>query len=196
MTANPTPKSLGEAIDGVIQSLTGLDQKAQQTAIKAACEHLGLPATSAAMNATFEGLDPHAPGQAPSPVPPADIRTLKETKQPTTANEMACLVAYYLEGLAPGAERKDRVTVADVDKYFRQAGFPLPKAQKQILFNAKAAGYFDAAGGGEFKLNPVGYNLVVHSLPRTSELRKNAIQKRGRAKNNKTAKSASRGKKK
>ena len=34
------------------------------------------------------------------------------------------------------------------------------------LPNAKSAGYFDAVGNGEYKLNAVGHNLVVHSMPR------------------------------
>jgi cellulose synthase/poly-beta-1,6-N-acetylglucosamine synthase-like glycosyltransferase len=114
MTANP-PKSLGEAIDGVIASLTGLDQKAQQTAIKAACEHLGLPATSVVAPPTRQGSDTPPPiGDIPI-LQPADIRTFKETKQPKTANEVACLVAHYLESIAPHAERKDRITTADIE---------------------------------------------------------------------------------
>jgi hypothetical protein len=32
--------------------------------------------------------------------------------------------------------------------------------------NAKNAGYFESAGGGRYKLNTVGYNLVAHNLPR------------------------------
>jgi hypothetical protein len=56
-----------------------------------------------------------------------------------------------------------------LERYFKQAGFKLPKAIKQALPNAAAAGYFDGTGGGRYRLNPVGYNLVVHALPRGQE---------------------------
>jgi hypothetical protein len=34
------------------------------------------------------------------------------------------------------------------------------------LPNAEGAGYFDSLGGGEYRLNAIGYNLVNHSMPR------------------------------
>ncbi len=79
--------------------------------------------------------------------------------------EMAALVAYYLSDLAPQAYRKTEIGTDDINTYFKQADFPLPTIPRQTLFNAKAAGYFDSAGRGAFKLNPVGHNLVVHGLP-------------------------------
>ena len=55
----------------------------------------------------------------------------------------------------------------DLEKYFKQAGFPLPKAVGQTLVDAKSAGYMDASSTrGRYKLNPVGHNLIAHSLPR------------------------------
>ena len=79
---------------------------------------------------------------------------------------MACLVAYYLDSLAPVGERKAAITSVDVEKYFKQGGFRLPKRINQVLVDAKSAGYFDSAARGSYKLNPVGHNLVVHTLPR------------------------------
>jgi hypothetical protein len=79
---------------------------------------------------------------------------------------MACLVAYYLQELAPDEEQKQTVSTQDIEKYFKQAGFKLPKALEQILRDAKSSGYFESAGRGEYKLNAVGYNLVAHSLPK------------------------------
>lgn len=161
---------MGAAIDGVITALEGLEASAQVTAIRAACEHLkismpgGLPQSTAGSTSEV-GTQPQQP---PSPLP-ADIRTLKDTKNPSTSLEMACLVAYYLQDVAPAPERKDHVTVDDLDKYFKQAQFRLPRAIDQLPFNVKNAGYFDSAGSGAFKLNPVGYNLVVHSLPRNAQ---------------------------
>ena len=79
---------------------------------------------------------------------------------------MAALVAHYLAELAPLEDRKDTIDTSDVTNYSKQAGYPLPQRPKQTLPNARAAGYFDLAGSGKYRLNPVGHNLVVHGLPR------------------------------
>ena len=95
------------------------------------------------------------------------IKQFKETKGPKSAIEMAALVAYFLQYLAPSAERKDKVNVSDLETWFRIADFPLPGSDmKFVLVNTKNAGYFDNVGGGDFKLNAVGYNLIKHNLPR------------------------------
>jgi hypothetical protein len=100
------------------------------------------------------------------------IRDLKEEKQPESLNQMAALVAYYLSELTSKDERKDEITSADLEKYFKQAAFRLPRSLRMTLPNAAAAGYFDSAGAGRYRLNPVGYNLVVHGLPRSQEATK------------------------
>jgi hypothetical protein len=97
---------------------------------------------------------------------PTDIRRLAELKKPKSASEMAALVAYYLAEAADPIARKDVVENADMVKFFKQAKFRLPGNVAMILVNAKNAGYFDSTGAGQYRLNPVGYNLVVHSLPR------------------------------
>lgn len=95
-----------------------------------------------------------------------DIRSLKEEKQPKTAIQMVALVAYYLSETAPLAERKETINSEDITKYFKQAGFELPKGEPiYTLRNARNAGYFDPTSEtGVYKLNPVGYNLVAHNL--------------------------------
>lgn len=99
---------------------------------------------------------------------PVHIKILKEKKKPRSANEMAALVAYFLANLTPKTERKDRITAKDIETYFKIAEFPLTKTQF-TLPNAKAAGYLDAVGDGTYKLNAVGHNLVVHSMPRAAD---------------------------
>jgi hypothetical protein len=94
------------------------------------------------------------------------IKEFKEQKNPRYAIEMAAVVAYYLQDLAPPKERKDTISTRDVETYFKIAEFKLPTKPQFTLPNAKAAGYFDAVGNGEYKLNAVGHNLVAHSLPR------------------------------
>ena len=46
-------------------------------------------------------------------------------------------------------------------------GFELPIGPPgQTLLNAKNAGYLDLSGKGQYRLNPVGHNLVTHKLSR------------------------------
>ena len=113
----------------------------------------------------------------------ASIRDLKEEKQPESLNQMAALVAYYLSELASDGERKDEITSADLEKYFKQAAFRLPRSLRMTLPNAAAAGYFDSAGAGRYRLNPVGYNLVVHGLPRSQETGKSTRRIKSEPKN-------------
>jgi hypothetical protein len=79
---------------------------------------------------------------------------------------MAALVAYYLAELAPQSEQTKALTRALLTKYFKQANYPLPKHPNMTLVDAKNAGYLDSAGRGSYQLNPVGYNLIAHGLPR------------------------------
>jgi hypothetical protein len=168
-------KSLGQAIDEVIAALEPLPEPLRATAIRAACEVLGLDDVGPNQaRETVELSTTPTPQVTPSAGQPAkvrppvkDIRSLKEEKKPKTALEMACLVAYYLESLAPVGDQKADISKDDLDKYFKQAQYKLPKRIEQVLIDAKAAGYFDSAARGRYKLNPVGHNLVVHSLPRS-----------------------------
>lgn len=163
---NTTPKTLGRAIDEMISALSDLSSDAERrNAIQTVLNHFKLaePPVSPPSRELGESV---APEVKTGTTKVNDIRAFKEEKRPTTANEMAAVVAYYLQELAPPEGRKREVDVQDVVEYFKQAGFPLPAATKQILLNAKAAGYFKAVGGGKFTLNPVGYNLVAHNLPR------------------------------
>jgi hypothetical protein len=114
----------------------------------------------------------------------ANIRSLKEEKNPRSANEMAALVAYYLAEVAP--ERKQSINADDIKKYFLEARYELPNSTGQLLVNAKHSGYLESAGPGQYKLNSVGYNLVMHKLgssPRaTSPTRRpRNRQRRGKA---------------
>ncbi len=169
--------TLGQAIDKIIEALDSVEPDARRTALEAACSHLGVkldmshshvPATPASPPSTL--VPPHQatppPHSPPSPPSPTDIRTLKDQKQPSSAKQMACVVAYYLQELAPSKERKDTVSTQDLGKYFKQAGFKLPRALEQVLRDGKSSGYFESTTRGEYKLNAVGYNLVAHNLPK------------------------------
>jgi hypothetical protein len=117
---------------------------------------------ASALGTQLDGKPTHAEGPAAA----TDIRSLKETKKPRTANEMAALVAYYLEHVASGDERRSFITAEDIKTYFNQAGFPLPTAPAAMtLTHAKNAGYLTARDRGQYRLNPVGYNLIAYKLP-------------------------------
>lgn len=164
-----TPKAtLGQAIDKIIAALESLDPGARMTALRAASAHLNLgPATAPEQSAPPPlPFVPGAPAHAVSSSGPQDIRSLKDNKQPGNALEMAALVAFYLQSVAPATDQKQEIQSTDLEKYFKQAGYHLPSRIAQVLIDAKGAGYFDAVSRGTYKLNPVGYNLVVHSLPR------------------------------
>lgn len=162
--------TIGHAIDLIIEAIEPFDDASQQTILTAVCSHLKI----ARPGATTSTLNPGA--GAPIDLQPReavrkfdgsiDIKTLKNQKQPTSAQQMACLVAYYLTELVPEQERQSTVTVADLEKYFKQAGFPLSKKMEQLLIDGKRAGYFDSAARGEYSLTRVGHNLVAHQMPR------------------------------
>lgn len=167
-----TKKTLGEAIDAIVNALTGLDEPSRPIAIKAACEKFNISLGSVQSSAPKPTI-PVTSGSTPSVLSPdiptdavTDIKTLKDSKNPSNDLEMVCLVAYYLKNFAPTDERKLEIQSEDIEKYFVQAQYPLPKVPKQALLNAKAAGYLDSTGRGKYKLNPVGHNLIAHSLPR------------------------------
>jgi len=165
------PKTLGQAIDELIAALSSIDEESRVTAINAACDHLKLDLFRSASPAPAERAPAVSiPGEQAGPSRMVDIKSLRAEKQPTSANEMAALVAYYLAELAPEGEGKPEVDTEDMVKYFKQAAFPLPKAPKMLLTNAKNSGYFDSGNAGGYRLNPVGHNLVAHNLPRSGSV--------------------------
>ena len=160
-----------EAIKAVLSALQPLDGGARASVLDYVVKRLAIEVAAGASPAA--GVADNAQGFAPlsgQPEPPGagavHIETLKKEKSPRSANEMAALVAYYFSHVAPPDKRKKTVNTQDIETYFKIASFPLPQQLRVTLPNAKAAGYFDLAGEGEYKLNAVGHNLVAHSMPR------------------------------
>jgi hypothetical protein len=159
-----------DAIGTILRALDGLDGDSIQRVLDYVFGRLSISRQSGVASSLSATVVPSAPVLTEfrhSKMQPS-IRDLKEEKQPESANQMAALVAYYLSEIAPDSERKTSINASDLERYFKQAGFKLPKAIPQALPNAAAAGYFDPTGSGLYQLNPVGYNLVVHGLPRGS----------------------------
>ena len=139
-----------------VLDLLGIAQTAPQPPPPSPSQPVGGPA------------EPAAPAMTPSnpqTISITDIRSLREQKQPRTASEMSALVAYYVSELLPPDERRQVITKEDIEKYFKQAPYRLPGRLSQTLPDAARAGYLDAVERGQYKLNPVGYNLVAHGLP-------------------------------
>jgi hypothetical protein len=163
-----TTKTLGKVIDEIISALGSLDESAKVIAIKAVCEHLKIgPPETMETKPPSPALKTDLPDIKTIP-PVVDIKTLREQKKPTSANEMAAVVAFYLSELVVQNDRKQEFDLSDMKKYFNQASYPLPRQPRVLLQNAKNAGYFDSIGEGKYRLNPVGYNLVAYNLPRST----------------------------
>jgi hypothetical protein len=167
--------TIGQAVDQLVSVLESLDAKTRSTVLAIVCAHLGINGDEVTASRS-EGEDGKrarpaveaGETQLPKRKGHIDVRTLKADKKPGTAIEMAAIVAFYLKEHAPSEEQQTTVGKDDIEKYFKQASFRLPNRIGQLLPDAKAAGYFDSAERGRYKLNAVGYNLVAHSLPRAS----------------------------
>ncbi|MBL8572838.1 MAG: hypothetical protein JNM13_04100 [Hyphomicrobiaceae bacterium] len=190
-------KTIGAAIDEIIAALSGMDAKAQIIAISAACQQLDIsneivtPTNS--QGAASPQIGSNYPAVGTHKIV-SDIRSFAESKAPSSAKEMACIVAYYLDNMAAADETKSTIGAADIEKYFKQANYPLPQAVKQLLPDAKNAGYFDSADRGTYKLNAVGHNLVAHTLPRASGVQKSSLTASSRAKPKRKAAKAAKSK--
>lgn len=159
------------AIKSVLEALSPLSAKARASVLEYIVKRLDLNLPDIPMRVGSSGGKSTDAGseqaaQATITKDAVHIEELKNQKKPRSANEMAALVAYYLTNVAPEGQRKKSVNQKDIETYFKIAEFPLPNQIRVTLPNAKAAGYFDAVGNGEYKLNAVGHNLVVHSMPR------------------------------
>lgn len=170
----PRPGQLShevKVLNVVLSALQSLkDPEARRRIVDYVLQALSVPETGRPRMPVASVLMPESSVQ-PSATSPRliDIRTFKEQKKPRNAIEMATLLAYYLAELAPTQERRVTISTADINRFFRQAGFPLPTQPRLTLFHAKAAGYLDLAERGQYKLSPVGYNLIAHTLPADSE---------------------------
>jgi len=158
------------AIAILLGALEPLSDEARLNVVTYVFRRLGIEFAPAAVRQAMHGPPDAGAGERPPFDPEAagiiDIRSFKEEKQPKTASEMVAVAAYYLAHLAPPDERRDYIVADDIRRYFLQAVFPLPSAPPHMtLVNAKNAGYLDARERGQYRLNPVGYNLITNKLP-------------------------------
>ena len=168
-----------DAIGTLLKVLEPLDPKARKSVLDYVMRRLDITIQEAPPpKPDALGLPPGEPVITNEQTGETHIKDLVLEKKPRSAIEMATIVAYYLSHKAPQKNRKQSINTKDIDTYFKIAGFELPTQLKFTLPNTKSAGYLDAVGNGEYKLNPVGYNLVVHSMPKTSEQGKRKPQRK------------------
>lgn len=178
-----------QAIGAIISLLDPLNEDQRGRVLEYVLKRLEMAAVRPPTTAPRQAV-----GATPStPQPITDIRSLTAEKQPRSSNEMAALVAYYVSELASEPDRSDTVNAELIRKYFKMAAFPLPSALRNVLPNAAAAGYIETVGRGEYRLNPVGYNLVVHRLPRSGGPGPTQSTARSRTARGKPSKSRRRG---
>jgi hypothetical protein len=163
-----------QAIKAIIGALEPLQSETRNRVIDYVFKKLGITAPTAVPPVAVpratapEGMPLHVTPSSADTTPgrQADIRSFTTEKGPSTVSQMVAIVAYYLAHLAPEQERRNTITGDDINTYFVQAGYPLPTATPSMtLSNAKNAGYLDVADRGQYRLNSVGHNLVVHKLP-------------------------------
>jgi len=159
-----------QAIRAVLGALVPLKREGRTRVLDYVLKRLGLIGEPLPSSSASAGLKDSVEVLVSSPTTESrgqasDIRTLTKEKAPRSANEMAALVAYYVAEVAPEPYRKQNINADDIKTYFKQAPYRLPSSAKMTLVNAKNAGYLESAGTGQYRLNPVGYNLVVHALP-------------------------------
>ncbi|HZR73096.1 hypothetical protein [Bradyrhizobium sp.] len=159
------------AIGKLIEVLKPMNPDTRINVLQFVFKELNITIPGATGPAHIPPIVPTIPHASPAqPVPPAapgaitDLRSLREQKQPKNANQMVAVMAYYLAHHAP--ERRDYITPDDIKRFFPQAGFELPTGPpSQTLVNAKNGGYLEQIATGQYRLNPVGHNLVTHRLP-------------------------------
>ena len=172
-----------QAITTLLETLRPLNPETRANVLDFVFKTLGIAAPQAS-----DPPPPFVPGAPPPPTPPTlpsgavqNLRTLTEQKKPKTVNQMVAVMAHYLSELAPQGERRDYIVAEDIKKYFVQANFPQPTGRHGVtLVNAKNAGYLDALSNGQYRLNPVGHNLVAHKLPKSDDAPARITRRGGR----------------
>jgi hypothetical protein len=174
------------AIATVLDALSPLDESARMNVIQYVFKRLNIPVMAAERAQPLRSMQDIQVSATPRTASRmVDVRSFAEEKQPKTSNEKVATIAYHLAYHAP--EPRDFITADDVTKYFHQANLELPGSAPMALVHAKNAGYLDQQERGQYRLNPVGYNLVAHKLPSSAGAGK--PKGRGRTRKPKRAKS-------
>lgn len=156
-----------EEIKGILRDR---EKSEQERIVRWVCESLGLATSSSgtvvptAPSPTLPSVVPHVPHANPVGRS-TDIRAFVEAKQPKSDVQFAVLVAYFHRFEASEAHRKESISPDDLEVATRHADWKRFNKPAVPLNNAATLGYLDRVGGGSFKINAVGENLVAMALP-------------------------------
>jgi hypothetical protein len=157
-----------DAAKAIVETLKKLDRPLQERAIRFASEALGLHAPSGTR--TVGGGTQLQPvtmaASATVTGRPVDIKQFVSSKAPKSDQQFATVVAYYYRFEAPPEQRRDTINATVLADAARLVVRKRPT--RFALTNAKNQGYLDSAGGGEYRINTVGENLVAITLPGNS----------------------------
>lgn len=167
-----------DAAKAIVASLKALDKTQQERAIRYASETLELASTPVAARTPTPMVDlmPIGSGATAAAKRPVDIKQFTESKAPKSDNQFAAVVAYYYRFEAPPEQRRDTINDAVLREAVRMVVRKRPS--RMVLHNAKNRGYLDAIGGGEFRINTVGENLVAVTLPNNGEAPRKKVAKK------------------
>lgn len=162
------PKDDLEAVRGIADILESFSDEERERIIRWARERLGMGVTQPQSQPQPTPGQPPQPPYAPTPTPnpPAsDIRSFIDQKDPKNDKQLAAVVAYFHQFVAPEDQKKDSITSADLIDACRQADRRRPGRPAQTLGNAYNDGLLDRGEHGHYSLNSVGENLVSMVLP-------------------------------
>lgn len=154
-----------EEIKGI---LSGREKGEQERIIRWVTESLGVSRPKEGIADSFPrspAQPAHVADSASSHIRGKDVKAFVEEKKPKNDVQFATVVAYYHRFEVSQAQRKESITAADLQDSARIAGRDRFSTPRVPLNNAATLGYLDRAGGGAFRINAVGENLVAMSLP-------------------------------
>lgn len=171
MTKPPDDLDATRQVIAILEPFENIDR---ERILRWAREKLGMLISSSAVGGTAlnnpQSLTPPISTVSQGGTPLAsDIKSFVENKSPKNDTQLAATVAYYYRFLAPEKERKDSITAKDLLEACRKADRSRPARAAQTMVNTFAAGLFDKAGHGSYKINSVGENLVAMVLPGESK---------------------------
>ncbi|HEX5105128.1 MAG TPA: hypothetical protein VFV87_15015 [Pirellulaceae bacterium] len=157
-----------EAAQKIVAILDGMTNEHRLLAVKFALETLGLQAPTAQVHEPQALQHPPQSVQAAAtpPLRRMDIKTFTNMKAPKTDTQFTAVVAYFYQIESPEDQRKESINIETMKEAARLVGGRRqPPNWKFTLQNARNAGYLEAAGDGNYRLTPVGENLVAITLP-------------------------------
>jgi len=178
-----------QAVRTIVEALEGFEKSEQERIIRWAREKVGLDQPLAAPLSP----SPAYPPSEGAPVVSTAAGTIKdfiEKKNPVKDIHFAAAVAYYYQFELPVGSRKDSIGSDDLQEACRLSNRKRFTGAITVLHNAEKAGLLDKLGGGQFKINAVGENLVAMGMPaagisrvRKITSKKNSTRKKSSRKN-------------